>query len=52
MLTAMTVVDNLVTGRTDKANIWEVNTEMEYHEEQHRKDSVHTPARKNPAGAS
>ncbi len=32
MLTAMTAVDNLVAGRTDKANIWAVNTEMEYHE--------------------
>ncbi len=33
MLTAMTVVDNLVAGRLDKANIWAVNTEQEYHEE-------------------
>ena len=33
MLTAMTAVDNILTGRTDKANIWAVNTEMEYHEE-------------------
>ncbi len=33
MLTAMTVVDNLVAGRKDKANVWEVNTEEEYHEE-------------------
>ena len=32
MLTAMTAVDNIITGRTDKANIWEINTEMEYHE--------------------
>jgi protoporphyrinogen oxidase len=32
MLTAMTAVDNLVAGRTDKANIWDVNTEEEYHE--------------------
>ncbi len=43
MLTAMTAVDNLTTGRTDKANIWGVNTEMEYHEEQHWKGSGHTP---------
>jgi protoporphyrinogen oxidase len=35
MLTAMTAVDNLVTARTDKANIWDVNTEMDYHEESH-----------------
>ncbi len=33
MLTAMTAVDNLVTGRLDKSNIWSVNTEQEYHEE-------------------
>jgi protoporphyrinogen oxidase len=32
MLTAMTAVDNIVEGRTDKANIWALNTEMEYHE--------------------
>ena len=32
MLTAMTAVDNIVAGITDKS-IWEVNTEMEYHEE-------------------
>jgi len=33
MLTAMVAVDNIAAGRTDKANIWAVNTEMEYHEE-------------------
>lgn len=33
MLTAMTAVDNLVAGVTDKENIWAVNTESEYHEE-------------------
>jgi protoporphyrinogen oxidase len=32
MLTAMTAVENIVQGRTDKSNIWAVNTEMEYHE--------------------
>jgi protoporphyrinogen oxidase len=32
MLAAMTAVDNLVAGRTDKSNVWEVNTEPEYHE--------------------
>ncbi|MBI1247099.1 NAD(P)-binding protein [bacterium] len=34
MLTAMTAVDNLVAGRNNKDNIWDVNTEQEYHEEQ------------------
>ena len=33
MLTAMTAVDNIVGGRSDKTNIWQVNTEAEYHEE-------------------
>jgi hypothetical protein len=33
MLTAMTAVDNILEGRTDKENIWAVNTEMDYHEE-------------------
>lgn len=33
MLTAMLAVENILEGRTDKANLWEVNTEEEYHEE-------------------
>ena len=33
MLTAMVAVDNIIAGRTDKANIWDVNTEEDYHEE-------------------
>ena len=33
MLTAMTAVENIIAGRKDKSNIWDVNTEMEYHEE-------------------
>jgi hypothetical protein len=33
MLTAMTVVDNIIANRADKANIWAVNTEEDYHEE-------------------
>jgi len=32
MLTAMIAVDNIVEGRTDKSNLWSVNTEQEYHE--------------------
>jgi protoporphyrinogen oxidase len=32
MLTAMTSVDNIAARRTDKSNIWAVNTEQEYHE--------------------
>lgn len=33
MMTAFLAVDNIVEGRTDRENIWSVNTEMEYHEE-------------------
>ena len=33
MLTAMIAVDNIVEGRTDKSNLWEINLEMAYHEE-------------------
>ncbi|MFH1443895.1 MAG: NAD(P)/FAD-dependent oxidoreductase [Candidatus Peregrinibacteria bacterium] len=32
MITSMTAVDNIVAGRTDSSNIWEVNLEMVYHE--------------------
>lgn len=32
MLTAMVSVDNIIQGTTSKANLWEVNTEQEYHE--------------------
>lgn len=33
MLTAMVAVNNIIEGRKDKSNIWEINTEDEYHEE-------------------
>lgn len=32
MLTAMTAVDNILAGCTDKSNLWKVNTEQEHHE--------------------
>lgn len=32
MLTAMEAVKNIINGKTTKENIWEINTEMEYHE--------------------
>lgn len=35
MLTAMEAVDNIISGKKGKENIWAVNTEQEYHE---RKD--------------
>jgi protoporphyrinogen oxidase len=33
MLTAMAVVDGIAAGHVDKAAIWSINTEQEYHEE-------------------
>jgi protoporphyrinogen oxidase len=33
MLTAMMAVDNILEGRTDQANLWDVNLDMVYHEE-------------------
>lgn len=32
MLTAMEAVNNILNNRTDKSNVWAVNTEEEYHE--------------------
>lgn len=32
MLTAMVAVDNIIAGQVAKDAIWQVNTEMEYHE--------------------
>ncbi len=33
MLTAMAVVDGIVAGGVDKAGLWSINTEQEYHED-------------------
>jgi protoporphyrinogen oxidase len=33
MLTAMMAVDDIISGKTNKNDLWEVNTEMDYHEE-------------------
>jgi len=33
MATAFEAVGNIISGRRDKNNIWNVNTEMQYHEE-------------------
>ena len=33
MLTAMAVVDGIAAGRVDKAAVWGINSEQEYHEE-------------------
>ena len=44
MLTAMMAVDNIVAGCTDKSNIWDVNTEEDYHEAAEGKDSAQAGA--------
>lgn len=33
MLTAMTAVENIINNSAEKANIWDINTEQEYHEQ-------------------
>jgi protoporphyrinogen oxidase len=36
MLTAMMAVDDIIAGKSDKTGLWEVNTELDYHEEKKR----------------
>ena len=33
MLTAMMAVENIIAGKNEKDNLWEINTETEYYEE-------------------
>lgn len=53
MLTAMTAVENILNGVSAKENIWAINTEMEYQEENRRyapdRDSLRRPASRNIA---
>jgi protoporphyrinogen oxidase len=46
MLTAMLAVDNIIEGRVDKTNLWDVNLEMVYHEE--RKPEPTSKTRETP----
>ena len=48
MLTAMTAVDNIIAGVTDKSNLWAVNTEMEYHEEKQEEEPKPAKESKEP----
>jgi protoporphyrinogen oxidase len=48
MLTAMTAVDNIIAGVTDKSNLWAVNTEMEYHEEKQQEEIKQPAVMKEP----
>lgn len=36
MLTAITAVDNIIAGEKSKSNIWNINTEGDYHEEKNK----------------
>ena len=47
MLTAMMAVDNIIAGKTDKAGLWEVNTEMDYHEEKTGQEEKAVPQHDN-----
>ena len=47
ILTAMVAVHNLIAGETSKKNLWEINTEQEYHE--HKKDSMNGPGDTAPS---
>ena len=49
MLTAMTAVDNIIAGITDKQSLWAINTEMDYHEE---KSDPAAETDKNGVGAA
>jgi hypothetical protein len=40
----MTAVDNIIAGRSDKQNIWEVNTEQDYHETKEHETKEKTAA--------
>lgn len=44
MLTAMMAVENIIAGRRSKDNLWQVNTEQEYHEEKGRPATEQQPA--------
>lgn len=55
MLTAMVAVENILAGVTDKSNLWDVNTEQEYHEESNKSAAANSSTASNrttPAAAS
>jgi general stress protein 26 len=45
MLTAMMAVENILSGRKSKDNLWQVNTEQEYHEEKNKPEVERQPVR-------
>ena len=40
MCTAFEAVKNILAGKTDRSNVWSVNTEQEYHEEKDKQEEV------------
>jgi protoporphyrinogen oxidase len=48
MLTAMVAVDNILAGETGKANLWAINTEQEYHEEEAKAGETAEVTEENP----
>jgi protoporphyrinogen oxidase len=44
MLTAMLAVENIIAGRRSKDNLWQVNTEQEYHEQKRKPETEQQPA--------
>jgi hypothetical protein len=44
MLTAMTAVENIVREIKTKQNLWEINTEQEYHEQRETYQHGYKPA--------
>jgi hypothetical protein len=52
MLAAMAAVDNILAGRTDKADLWSVNAEPQYHETKSRPPALPCPAAGPPRAAN
>ena len=51
MLTAMTSVDNILAGTMDKSNLWQINTEQEYHEKKEGEVEKGEPVRQEELAA-
>ena len=52
MMTSFEAVKNILGGIKDKSNIWNVNTEQEYHEEKTEKEQDHTAESKSAASVA
>ena len=51
MITSFEAVKNILSGQKDKSNIWNVNTEQEYHEEKNAKSDVQVEEKKATTAA-